>query len=127
MDTLNQQVLKVAGLEPRSYTLTIDDVEVGKFNHEELANGINLAKSKTPMSKQAAAVHALTLQRNQIQFFHWRELVVRFQEESTPVVLETRAAMAKLEAELLRRQRETAIPKAHRFALLPASSVQANP
>ena len=63
--TLNQQPLRVRGLASGRYSLRIDGESAGTFTSEELAAGINLAELPTPMSRQAAQVHALTLRHNE--------------------------------------------------------------
>jgi hypothetical protein len=76
VQTLNQQTLKVTGLAAASYGLKIDDDEVGSFTSEQLGQGINLAILPTPMAKQAAQVHKLTLQHNNMHFQRWRQVQV---------------------------------------------------
>ncbi|MCX6632246.1 MAG: SGNH/GDSL hydrolase family protein [Candidatus Solibacter sp.] len=61
MEALNQQPLSVRGLAAGRYTLKIDGDPTGTFTAEQLAQGINLAELPTPMARQAAEVHALTL------------------------------------------------------------------
>src|SRR4029079_788540 len=74
--TLNQQPLKVTGLSAARYALKIDQTEVGTFTKEQLAEGVNLALLTTPMAKQAADVHKLTLQHNNTHFARWRQVQV---------------------------------------------------
>ena len=63
METLNQQTLRVRGLEGARYTLKINGAVVGAYSREELDKGLNLAELPTPMARQAAGVHALTIKR----------------------------------------------------------------
>ena len=56
-DDLNREMLKVSGLAPGEYQLSIDGEAVRRFKSEELATGINLALEKnTPQARQAAGV-----------------------------------------------------------------------
>ncbi|HTX77868.1 MAG TPA: GDSL-type esterase/lipase family protein, partial [Terracidiphilus sp.] len=53
---LNQEPLRVTGLEPGRYLLSIDDKEIGQFAEAQLEAGINLAEYSTPMRQQAQQV-----------------------------------------------------------------------
>ena len=53
---LNQEPLRVTGLVPGMYSLTIDGKEVGKFSEVALGGGVNLADYNTPMRQQAQRV-----------------------------------------------------------------------
>ena len=56
-DELNREMLKVRGLAPGEYQLSIDGEAVRRFKTEELETGINLALEKnTPQARQAAGV-----------------------------------------------------------------------
>jgi lysophospholipase L1-like esterase len=119
VQSLNQQPLKVTGLKGASYSLAIDGEEVGVFSKEALAEGLNLAVLPTPMARQAAAVHALTLKHNNIHFSRWRQVQLPLENDplvQKPLVL---GALDSLEAEIVQSQRATAQPKAHRFELNP--------
>lgn len=119
IEALNRQMLKVSGLAAGSYRLTIDDDAVGSFTNDQLAAGINLATLNTPMSKQAAAVHQWTLKHNTIHFARWRIVQVPLAEDSISQTKAAMDALDRLEAGAVIRQRETAQPKPHRFALAP--------
>lgn len=61
---LNQQTLRVTGLEAGRYRLAIDDAVIGLFDAEELARGVHLAmRPETPQFQQAQAVQNLLEQR----------------------------------------------------------------
>ena len=64
------------GLAAGRYTLKIDGEPAGTFTAEQLAQGINLAELPTPMARQAAEVHALTLRHNNIHAARWRQIQV---------------------------------------------------
>lgn len=62
---LAQEVIDVHGLEPGRYRLTIDDLPVGVYTHEQLERRLELQdNAETPQHKQAAAVAELNRQRN---------------------------------------------------------------
>ena len=50
---LNQEILKVTGLEAPRYLLKIDGHDVGEFTKDQFATGVNLAEYPTPMIRQA--------------------------------------------------------------------------
>lgn len=123
ISALNQQTLKVTGLHAANYGLQIDGDEVGSFTREQLADGINLATLPTPMAKQAAEVHKLTLQHNNIHFQRWRQIQVPLAENKTPKVQaatkELMAALDEEEADVVKQQRAAAQSRPHQFQLVP--------
>jgi len=117
VQTLDQELMKVTGLKDSEYVLTIDGEEIGAFTGAALAEGINLATLPTPMSRQAGAVHTLTLKHNNIHFARWRQIQLPLDNDE---LLQKPAALGildSLEAELVREQRLRAQPKSHRFEL----------
>jgi hypothetical protein len=119
MEALNQQTLRVRGLEAAKYTLKIDGSEVGSFLREQLSAGVNLAVLATPMAKQALGVHILTLKRGDVHEMRWKQLQVAFEDDNLtrlPAVLEGLDAM---EEELAVRQRAAAQPVSHAYELIP--------
>jgi lysophospholipase L1-like esterase len=123
MQALNQQTLKVTGLTAPNYSLKIDGDEIGSFTKEQLAEGINLATLSTPMAKQAAEVHKLTLQHNNAHFQRWRQIQVPLAEYKSPntqkAVKELLDALDDEEAGIVKQQRAAAQPKPHQFQLSP--------
>lgn len=123
VEALDQQILKVTGLESANYKLTIDDSDIGTFTREQLAAGVNLAILSTPMMKQAGDVHDLTVRHNDIHFRRWRQVQVPLAGDKTPAVQKAvddlSDALDDEEAGVIKEQRETAQPKAHRFNLRP--------
>lgn len=123
IEALDQQLLKITGLNSANYKLTIDDADVGTFTREQLAAGVNLALLSTPMAKQAGDVHDLTVRHNDIHFRRWRQVQVPLAGDKTPAVQkavdELSSALDEEEAGVIKQQRETAQPKAHRFNLRP--------
>jgi lysophospholipase L1-like esterase len=116
---LDQQPLQVTGLMGARYTLKIDGEPVGTFTPEQLAEGVNLAALATPMTKQAAQVHALTDRHNDIHFVRWREVQVPLQDNSSRQVSKAIKALDALEEDLVKQQRAAAQPKTRRFELAP--------
>jgi lysophospholipase L1-like esterase len=119
MDSLNRQTLKVTGLPGAKYQLKIDGESIGEFTKEQFNDGINLAWFPTPMSKQAMAVHALTLKHNNLHFAAWRQVQVPFQASKSPNIAKAIEAMNALEQEVIAEQRAAAQPKPHRYELTP--------
>ncbi len=119
VDAMDEEPLKVTGLTAARYTLKIDDDAIGTFTKEELAKGVNLATMATPMAKQAAAVHDLTLKHNVVHFARWRQLEVNLQNVSVPPAQMQAAASAldAVEREVVEQQRAAAQPKPHRYEL----------
>jgi endoglucanase len=59
-DDLNRETLKVTGLAPGKYALSVDTTEVAQFTAEELAAGVELSTNeKTPEYAQAMKVKDL--------------------------------------------------------------------
>lgn len=118
---LNQQTLKVTGLSASQYALRIDDKQVGVFDPGALASGINLAALPTPMVEQAARVHALTLEHNNLHFKRWRNVQVPLADIKAPSVKTSLQHLMKAldeeESRIIDRQREAAKPIARRFEL----------
>jgi lysophospholipase L1-like esterase len=123
IQTLDQQPLKVTGLTSDNYSLKIDGDEIGAFTKEQLAEGVNLATLPTPMAKQAAEVHKLTLQHNNVHFQRWRQIQVPLAENKSAkvqkAVKDLMDALDDEEAGVVRQQRAAAQPKPHQFQLAP--------
>jgi hypothetical protein len=119
MDALDREVLRVTGLHDGSYTLRIDDTPVATFTSAQLANGVNLAGYKTPMSAQAADVLALTYKHNNMHFARWRMVQVPLAKNDYRSTEQALHAMDALEDEIVDAQREAAQPKPHQYSLSP--------
>jgi lysophospholipase L1-like esterase len=116
---LDQEPLKVTGLAAARYSLTIDGEKVGSFTKGQFEEGINLATLPTPMAKQAAKVHNLTLKHNNIHFARWRDVQISLKDyklAGEPAVVE---ALDKLEDQIVQVQRATAKPQARHYELTP--------
>jgi len=121
VEALDQEPLKVTGLTAAKYSLKIDGQEVGTFTPEQLAGGVNLALLPTPMAKQAAEVHQLTLQHNNIHFTRWRMIEVPLQGQSYSHIRNATGGLDALEVDVVAAQRAAAQPKAHHYELTPQS------
>jgi len=123
IQALDQETLKVTGLGSGNFNLMIDDEEAGSFTGEQLATGINLATLPTPMAKQAAQVHKLILEHNNIHFQRWRQIQVPLGEHKSPRVAQAvkglMTALDEEEAAVVKEQRAAAQPRRHQFHLVP--------
>lgn len=119
VESLNRQPLSVKGLARGNHRLEIDGEPAGTFSAEQLASGINLAELPTPMLRQAANVHALTLQHTAIHNTRWRQLQIPLQNSESPELLNALKVLDELEAKLIRDQHAAAQPRMHRFQLSP--------
>ena len=118
---LDQQTLKVTGAKAATYLLKIDGNHIAKYSKEALAEGINLAEKRTPMAQQAADVHALTRKHTDLHQVRWRQVQVPLENDVSAIKLaRVLEAMDEMEAEVVKRQREMAQPRPHRFELEPA-------
>ncbi len=122
VDSLDKQIVKVTGLEGNWYTLTMDGGAVHTFSRQQLAEGVNLALLPTPMFKQAAEVHKLTLQHNNVHFTRWRNVQIPLSDYKNPQVRAKVMALLKAldeeEANVVQQQRQTAQPRPHDFELI---------
>jgi lysophospholipase L1-like esterase len=59
MNEFNGEILKVTGLKPGSYQLSIDDVPVRSYTADNLAAGVNLSSEQTPQSNQSLRIAEL--------------------------------------------------------------------
>jgi lysophospholipase L1-like esterase len=116
---LDQEPLQVTGLDAARYSLTIDGEKVGDFTKQQLADGINLAVLPTPMVKQAATVHDLTLKHNDVHFARWRDVQVTLQDYKLSREPAAVDALDKLEDEVVQQQRAEAQPKPRHCELRP--------
>lgn len=114
---LDQETLRVRHLDPGTYELKIDGDGVGDFTAAQLESGINLAELATPMSKQAAEVHALTLKHNNVHFFRWRTLQTVLEKDGFDAA-HAETSLDILEEQIIAAQRMAAQPKPHRYELI---------
>jgi len=121
VEAMNREMLRVGGLSAAKYSLKIDGDLVGTYTPKELAEGLNLGALDTPMMKQAAAVHNLTLKHNEIHFARWRAAGVSLDGVPVPAAHLQAAddALDALEADVVEQQRAAAQPRPHHYELTP--------
>jgi lysophospholipase L1-like esterase len=112
-DALNQQVLRIVGLRPGKYGLSIDDQEVAEFNAEQFATGVNMALFDNPMLAQARLVALDTNEKNSIE--STQSAFVR--DPRPPGLPETVKRLESARIRSVERQRKDAQPVPHRYSL----------
>ncbi len=118
VEALDQEPLKITGLTAARYTLKVDGSGLGSFTKEQLAAGINLATLPTPMAKQAARVHDLTVRHNLLHFARWRMVQLNLRNIPAAHTQAAVDALDALEEEVIQRQRAAAHPNPHRYELI---------
>jgi hypothetical protein len=118
VDALDQEILKVNGLKPGKWTLTIDGKEAGSFDSEELGHGINLVKFETPMMDQARTVAGLTKKHADLHNTRWRNIQVPLASDPLADRDAALALLDKMEVEIVHEQHAAAQPVAHQFKLV---------
>jgi beta-1,2-mannosidase len=114
---LNQEMLRVSGLGPGRYTLSIDGNAVDTFSPELLESGINLAGYPTPMFHQAQSVGWLVRDRDETHFIH-----ARMRARGADTGDEGKDAMQSFENMQEDLLYEAALPKPHVFRLTPLAT-----
>jgi len=122
VESLDQQLLKITGLSAPKYTLNIDGEPIGAWSGEDFAAGINLALLNTSMLRQSLSVHAFSARRNALRMARWQGVQVALQEEKSAHLGEALAALDALDDELFQQQKAAAMPKPHRYELIPQSA-----
>jgi lysophospholipase L1-like esterase len=118
VDALDQEPLKITGLTASRYILKIDSNDQGSFTKQQLAEGVNLATIRTPMAKQAAGVHDLTLRHDALHFARWRLVQLNLQNVQAVHTQAATEALDALEEEVIQQQRTAAHPKPHKYELV---------
>ncbi len=114
---LNQEPLRVTGLEAGQYKLAIDAAAIGTFTAEELAKGINLADYATPMRAQSQRIGWAIRDRDEAHYIHMRMLIKKADTGGQAGKADLMDAFENsLEDEIY----ENAAPKPHVFTLNPA-------
>jgi lysophospholipase L1-like esterase len=115
---LNQELLRITGLEPRSFTLGIDGEAVGVFSADELAKGINLAEYHTPMRDQAQVVSWSVSDRVHANQVH---MIMRIKDANIGPVGDKGDVIETFEDFLENTIYDAAQPKPHSFTLSPVT------
>jgi predicted GH43/DUF377 family glycosyl hydrolase/lysophospholipase L1-like esterase len=113
-EALNQEPLRVTGLAPGQYKLSIDDGVIGMFSAGALGAGINLADYPTPMLRQAQRVGWLVRDRDEAHYIHLR---MRVRNADTGAQSGGTDKMQAFENSLEDSIYETAVPKPHVFTV----------
>ena len=97
---LDQELLKISGLQAGNYQLKINDQAVGEFSDQQLNAGINLAACQTPMLEQSYQVLALVWKEVQWRYYAWRDIQIRLMDDKDPKVQKAADSLiAALEAQ----------------------------
>ena len=119
---LDQEPLRVTGLAPGRYTLTIDDRSIGTFSADELAAGVNLATHETPMSDQAQRASWTIRDRDEAHYIHLR---MRVNQADTGIESGGADRMQAFEDSLEDQIYSIVAPVPHRYLLAPAQETPA--
>ena len=120
---VDQQMLRVDGLETGNYNLKIDDKQVASFSSAELQRGVNLAIYKTPMLDQARDVASKEDERARFDQTRFALSADVKQIASTGIAESTlRAAQDDIDIQL----RKELAPKPHHFELQLEHPAQQN-
>jgi len=110
----DQLMLRMEGLEPGQYQLSIDAKPIAVFSREELQHGVNLALYKTPMLDQARGIDWSEERRTTLDEARFI-LSAEVKESSTTGVAEDKLRQAQ--DELAAAIRNDLNPKPHSFEL----------
>lgn len=116
---LNQEPLRLTGLDAGQYRLTVDDKAVGSFSAADLDKGINLAEYQTPMWQQSQAVGWIIADRDKTHAVHMQMQINKTDvagQEGKPDMMEIQENQAEDKAYA------AAAPKAHVFGVKAVSA-----
>ena len=111
---LNQEPLRITGLDAGTYNLTIDGTSVGAFSEHQLDSGINLADYQTPMRHQSQEVSWLVRDHVEAHYIHLRMAIRKFDAGGQQGRMDV---MDAFENSLEDSIYKTAAPKPHTYAL----------
>jgi hypothetical protein len=111
---LDQEPLRVTGLDAGTYNLTIDGELVGTFSEHQLESGINLADYQTPMRHQSQEVSWLVRDHVEAHYIHLRMAIRKFDAGGQQGRMDV---MDAFENSLEDSIYKTAAPKPHTYAL----------
>jgi lysophospholipase L1-like esterase len=119
--SLNQQILRVHGLKPGTYSLRIDGTSIGAFNDDQFNAGINLALLKTPATEQAMRAYQLVVSREEIHFDRWRNIQVPLHDDHFSQTQPAIDSLDALDNAIAAKIRDAARPVPHQFQIVPIS------
>ena len=97
---LDQEPLRVAGLQAGKYQLKINGQLIGEFSDRQLDDTIDLASYRTPMLEQSCQVLALVWKQVQWRYFAWRDIQLRLEDDHDRKVQKAASSLiAALEAQ----------------------------
>lgn len=118
---LDQEPLRVSGLQTGNYQLKINHQIVGEFSDRQLSDGINLAQYQTPMLEQSYRVLALVWKQTQWRFFAWRGIQTPLMGDDDENVQKAAdslvAALEKQKEEIVEQQYPAAQPQPTQYEL----------
>jgi lysophospholipase L1-like esterase len=123
---MNRETLKIDGLESGFYALRIDGLQTGVFTGTQLGAGLDLSTLPTPMARQAAEVHRLTLRRTGVHNFRFMDVEAGLAKDKFSSTNGAVQALDALDTEIDQRQRAAAQPTAHRYELVPVPAETAS-
>lgn len=95
-DEINNYNLKVTGLKPGKWDITVHAKDIGVFSSDELANGVNLAGAPGPWKQIGDEANKLAIEQEDIYYTRWRQIsLVGIPGIATP---EKEALLKKLDA-----------------------------
>lgn len=113
--SLDRQMLRVTGLSAATYSLWIDNQEIGTFSREEVASGINLALYTTPMEQQAKSIDWAADDRSKLSGTRFDLMT---EEPAIPREAEGVEILDALDARMVDGEYRNAQPKPHTFELV---------
>lgn len=111
--------LRITGLAPGKYRVTIDGADAGEYTDENLAGGIPLAALSQKAAEESRAVASLVRKRADLFFWRWRQIELPFGAEykaTTNAVF----ALDSLISEMADRARALAAP--HKYQVVISQS-----
>jgi lysophospholipase L1-like esterase len=127
IEDLSRYELRVAGLAPGEYNVTIDGEQALRTDAQALAKGVNLSNARGPVTRQAREVLRLVFEKNNVFYNRWRSVqLYSFPSWAQGPELEARRAaeIKRLDEEITQREAkidEARKPVSHHFEIQPAA------
>lgn len=119
LESLDQEMLRIRGLKPGKYTLSIDHkTALGPFTAEQFGSGINLALMQTPMLSQARGIGGDLENRSKLE---QAEFYLRVETSAANKECASKA-LADGEDDYTRKAREGRLIKPHQFEVARVAS-----